>query len=118
MTLTYWDGRAVVSSQRLTPAFGPPGRLYSDKTFVSIRNPFIQAQRDADGLWIAPDRDRLRQRENLAEGRKDYRPAYETEAPPRKPAIPPPGQQVPEGSRPGTLRAHAPVPSGLFLLLG
>jgi len=35
---------SVVSSQRLTPRSGPPVRLYSDRTFVSIRNPLIQDQ--------------------------------------------------------------------------
>jgi hypothetical protein len=117
MTLTCWDWRSVASSQRLTPASGPPGRLYSDRTFVSIRNPLMQDQPGADSPWIAPDRDRLRQTEKRGVGRKDCRTAFQLAAPPQRPAGPLLSRRVPGGNRPARHPAHEHAPSGLILLL-
>src|SRR3984957_16560366 len=85
MMLTYWDWQTVVSSHRLTPASGVPGRLYSDRTFVSIRKPLIQDQSYAAGLWIVRGRDPHRQMENSGGGQKDYRSASAPDAPLRAP---------------------------------
>jgi len=50
--------RLAIGRLQPTPdaGVGSPGRLYSDRTFVSIRKPLIQDQLDADSPWRAPDR--------------------------------------------------------------